>query len=287
MTEPSSRRAPRIGIALGSGAARGLAHIPYIEALEELGVRPSVIAGTSIGALIGAGWASGMSGSQIREHAFRVLGTFRVIAGRLWMSLPPIKGVLQSRPSIQVDPLMITNAFLPEGFADDFAALAVPFRAAATDLHSGEPTAFQSGPLRQAIAASIAMPALFRPVAFNGRTYIDGGVTHPLPLNLASPDTDILIGIDVTGDPHDGETPEDASFVDVGIAATRIMGRMLIRFMMERYPPDIYVRAPVDPFGTMEFWRVREIAAAADVDKDRFKQAVAAKIAAYQSAPPG
>src|SRR5690606_27739416 len=66
---------PRIGVALGGGSARGLTHIPYIEAMDELGLKPSVIAGTSIGALIGAGWAAGMTGKELREHSFEVLGT--------------------------------------------------------------------------------------------------------------------------------------------------------------------------------------------------------------------
>ena len=75
---------PRIGVALGGGSARGLTHIPYIEAMDELGLRPSVIAGTSIGALIGAGWANGMTGAELRDHSFSVLGTMKIIAGRLW-----------------------------------------------------------------------------------------------------------------------------------------------------------------------------------------------------------
>src|SRR3954471_23263090 len=81
---PEKRSMPRIGVALGGGSARGLTHIPYIEAMDELGLRPSVISGTSIGALIGAGWAAGMSGAELREHSFNVLGTMRIIAGKLW-----------------------------------------------------------------------------------------------------------------------------------------------------------------------------------------------------------
>lgn len=218
MTAPADGRSPRIGIALGSGAARGLAHIPYIEALDELGVRPTVIAGTSIGALIGAGWASGMNGREIREHANNVLGTLQVIAGRLWMSRPRLKGMLQTGVSIQVDALNITNTFLPDTFVDDFSALAIPFRAVATDLYRWEPVVFAAGPLRPAIAASLAIPALFKPVTFREHTYIDGGVTNPLPLDQASGDADILIGIDVTGEP-DGSPDDDPNLIDVGIAA--------------------------------------------------------------------
>src|SRR5947199_3576828 len=82
----SSSTMPRIGVALGGGSARGLTHIPYIEAMDELGLKPSVIAGTSIGALLGSGWANGMSGAELREHSFNVLGTMRIIAARIWGS---------------------------------------------------------------------------------------------------------------------------------------------------------------------------------------------------------
>src|ERR1700710_3142600 len=75
---------PSIGIARGVASARGLTHIPYIEAMDELGLKPSIIAGCSIGALLGAGWANGMSGKELRSHAFDVLGTMKVIAGRIW-----------------------------------------------------------------------------------------------------------------------------------------------------------------------------------------------------------
>src|SRR4051794_18371411 len=81
---PEGAHMPRIGVALGGGSARGLTHIPFIEAMDELGLKPSVISGTSIGALIGAGWANGMSGQELREHVLGVLGTMRLIAARLW-----------------------------------------------------------------------------------------------------------------------------------------------------------------------------------------------------------
>src|SRR6185369_7705042 len=81
---PETSSMPRIGVALGGGSARGLTHIPFIEAMDELGLKPSTIAGTSIGALIGSGWANGMTGKELREHAISVLGTMRIIAARLW-----------------------------------------------------------------------------------------------------------------------------------------------------------------------------------------------------------
>ena len=96
----SSRSMPRIGIALGGGSARGLTHIPFIEAMDELGLKPSIIAGTSIGALIGAGWANGMTGTELRHHAMKVLGTMRTIAGRIWgPQIGNLGGIVRMVPS--------------------------------------------------------------------------------------------------------------------------------------------------------------------------------------------
>ncbi len=272
---------PLIGIALGSGAARGLSHISYIEAFDELGLQPATIAGTSIGALIGAGWASGMSGREMREHAYATLGTMQLIAGRLWTKRPTFRGVMEAGVSLQVDPIIITNAFLPDSFADDFSALRVPFRAVATDLHSWESTTFRSGPLRHAIAASMAIPAIFRPVQFAGRTYIDGGVTNPLPLDLAAEATDILIGVDVNGAPSD-DLPESPGMIDVGFTATRIMTRALTRAASALHPPHVLAQAPSGGVAMLEFWRVRDVLAAADAVKDDFKRSVSNAVDAWQ-----
>lgn len=269
----------RIGIALGSGAARGLAHIPYVEAMDEMGLTPSSIAGTSIGALIGAGWAKGMTGKDLREHAFSVLGNLQLIAGKLWTtSRPTFKGIVESGISMQVDATHIAEAFLPDGFPDAFSALKIPFRVVATDFHSWQPVVFSSGSLRLAIAASLAIPSLFRPVHAEGRLYIDGGVTNPLPLDCIATDSDITIAIDVNGLPDERLTKVEPSPLDIGFVATQIMTQTLIRNMLERHPPDIYVQPAVNLFAVLEFWRVREILAAVETDKDRFKRALEERV---------
>src|SRR6478735_5984953 len=114
----------RIGVALGSGAARGLAHIPYIEAMDELGLKPHVIAGTSIGALIGSGWANGMSGAELREHSYSVLGTLKIIAGRLWGSqVRNLGNFFQRGFNVQLDATQVVDAFLPDNFPVEFKDL--------------------------------------------------------------------------------------------------------------------------------------------------------------------
>lgn len=273
----------RIGVALGSGAARGLAHIPYIEALDEMGLVPAVISGASIGALIGSGWASGMAGAQIREHAYSVLGSLPVIATTLWnRALPSLQQLMANGLSVQVDPQGVAHAFLPEAFPDDFSALKVPFSVVATDFYSWKEVVIDTGSLRSAIAASMAIPSLFRPVALNSSYFIDGGVTNPLPLSLIDGKCDVTIGIDVQRSPDPTLAVKEPGLFDSAIVATEIMSQRIVDATVARHAPDVYVRADVGPFGGGQFWRVREIIEHASADKDRFKRAVDGAIASAE-----
>ncbi|NMA99395.1 MAG: patatin-like phospholipase family protein [Phyllobacteriaceae bacterium] len=273
---------PRIGVALGGGSARGLTHIPYIEAMDELGLKPSVISGTSIGALIGAGWAAGMSGKELREHSFEVLGTLRIIAGRLWSTqIRGIGGLLKNGISVQLDAASVVDAFTPENFPLEFKDLKVPLYVVATDFQSWHQVVFNSGLLRPAIAGSLAIPSFFKPVIHNGHLLVDGGVVNPLPLDQADIDTDFLIGIDVAGDPSAHIAKTDHKAIDIWFGSAQIMMHSLTAHMMAAYPPDIYIRPHVQNFGAMEFWRVREIIAHAESEKDRFKRILEHKIEDY------
>lgn len=269
---------PRIGVALGGGSARGLTHIPFIEAMDELGLRPSTIAGTSIGALIGSGWANGMSGKELREHAIGVLGTMRIIAGRLWNAqIRNIGGLLQNGFNIQLDAMRVVDAFLPNPFPDQFRDLKVPFYVVATDFQSWHQAVFNTGELRPAIAGSIAIPSVFKPVRYANHVLVDGGVVNPLPLDQAS-DSDILVGIDVNGDPSEALQRSEFRALDVWFGSAQIMMHSLTSHMMAAYPPDVYARPHISAFGALEFWRVKEILEAADKEKDNFKRNLSRKV---------
>ena len=274
---------PRIGIALGGGSARGLTHIPFIEAMDELGLKPSTIAGTSIGALIGAGWANGMSGKELREHAIGVLGTMRIIAGRLWSAqIRNIGGLLQNGFNIQLDAMRVVDAFLPSPFPDQFRDLKVPFYVVATDFQSWHQAVFNTGELRPAIAGSIAIPSVFKPVRYANHVLVDGGVVNPLPLDQAS-GNDILVGIDVNGDPSEALQRSEFRALDVWFGSAQIMMHSLTSHMMAAYPPDVYARPHISAFGALEFWRVKEILEAADKEKDHFKRNLSRKVEQFIS----
>lgn len=270
---------PRIGVALGGGSARGLMHVSYIEAMDELGLKPATIAGTSIGSLIGAGWASGMSGQELRQHSFEMLGTMRLIMGRLWTTqVRGLRGIFTNGIPIQLDAARIVDSFLPAGFPEDFRELKLPLYVVATDYQSWHQVVFSTGPMRPAIAGSIAIPSFFKPVPFAHHLLVDGGVTNPLPLDQAAADTDILVGIDVNGDPSEQLTKSDPKMFDVWFGSAQIMMHALIAHTMAAYPPDVYVRPHVHKFGAMEFWRVREIIEHADKEKDNFKRQLTRKL---------
>ncbi|MCF6343952.1 MAG: patatin-like phospholipase family protein [Devosiaceae bacterium] len=266
-------KGPRIGIALGGGSARGLMHIPFIEAMDEMGLRPSIIAGTSIGSLVGAGWAAGMKGKELREHSLEVLGNMRSITSRLWKTkIKDLRNLFRDGISMQLDPEMIVDAFIPEDFPEDFEDLRTPLYIIATDFRSWHQVIFHTGPLKPAIAGSIAIPSLFEPVEYDGRLLVDGGVVNPLPLDSASIGTDITIAIDVNGDPSNRTSNENPSAIDVTLGSAQIMMHALTAHNIAAYPPDLYIRPNVHEFGAYEFWRVREIIEEGEKEKEHFKR---------------
>lgn len=273
----------RIGVALGSGAARGLAHIAYIEAMDELGLRPAAVTGASIGALIGAGWANGMTGAELREHSYQVLGSVQQIASTFWTRNPlNLQRLFTNGLSLQPDALEVTNTFLPVGFPTNFDELSIPFKTVATDYHAWREVVFEAGLLAPAIAASMAIPSLFRPVLIDGRYHIDGGVTNPLPVNHLHGLCDLVIGIDVQRFPDQTLTPTEPTIMDAAITATEIMSQRLVDAAVEQMRPNLLVRAEVGSFGAQEFWRVREIVEGAATAKDDFKRAIEGAIAVWR-----
>lgn len=266
---------PRIGIAFGSGSARGLAHIPYMEAMDELGLRPTIISGTSIGALLGSGWAAGLSGTQVRELSYDMLGSFNGLFGRLLSTqMRSIRHSLRTGLSIQLDPELIFDSFTPKDFPKTFGGLKTPFACVATDFRAWHQVVYHEGPLRPAVAGSLAVPSLYRSVNYQNRLLVDGGVTNPMPVDVIAADADILIGIDVNGDPQDWPANRIPSTLDIALGSAQIMAHSLIANIIAAYRPHLYFRPRIKGVGAYEYWKVREIIAASDADKDRFKFAL-------------
>jgi predicted acylesterase/phospholipase RssA len=183
---PNVRR-PRVAIALGGGGARGIAHVLALEALDEMGIRPVAIAGTSMGAVVGAAYAAGIEGRAIRTHILRVLRNRSDVMGKLLRARVGRFAdlVLRGRGNpVLLDPEICLDLFWPSGMPSRFEDLDIETIIVATDYLNRNEIAYDTGPLRPAVAGSMAIPGLFRPVLFGDGVLIDGGAVNPLPYDL-------------------------------------------------------------------------------------------------------
>ena len=128
----------KIGLALGGGGARGIAHIHVLEAFDDLGIKPMVISGSSIGAIMGAGYAAGMSGAEVREYAIRTFSKNSKILSKLWKIRPGNFADLfdgEKKRFAEFDPLKIMNTFMPEELPRDFESLEIPMKIVVADFY--------------------------------------------------------------------------------------------------------------------------------------------------------
>lgn len=170
----------KIGLVLSGGGARGISHIGVIKGLEEIGVKPEVIAGTSAGSIVGSLYAYGYTPDQIIAE---------ILAARLFRSMRPAwtwTGLL----SLEALASSLIK-LIPE---NDFKALKVPMTIAATEIRRGKPDYFSTGELIPAILASCCIPAVFNPIQVNGGLYVDGGLMDNLPAKSIRDKCDLLIG---------------------------------------------------------------------------------------------
>jgi NTE family protein len=275
---------PTFAVAFGGGGARGLSHIHVIEALDELGVRTVAIAGTSIGAIMGAAMASGMTGKHIHEYASSILSRRAGVLGRMWSARPGslsemVVGLRVTQFSIE----RILHAFLPHQIPQRFEDLGIPLQVTATDYYGHHAMVFSEGDLRPALAASAAIPAVFAPVTRDGRMYIDGGMYNPVPFDLLHGKADILIAVDVVGAPQetDGRRPTS---IDLMYGATQLLMQSITAHKIDQHAPDILLRPPVSRFKTLDFLKFDALMSETISVKDEVKRSVEAVLKAREAA---
>jgi len=277
----AASRPPRIALALGGGSARGLAHIAIIEALDELGLKPVAIAGTSMGSICGALYAAGLSAAQIRESfesefASRV-ALMKRFAGKLGMGFSSLWSVRS--PSV-IDNVTLFEMMLPDILHCDFAALRIPFVAVAADFYAIEQVILDRGPLIPALAASCALPAWARPVVLDGRVLIDGGYINPIPFDVVMDRAEVTIAVDVTGDPQRRPGVMVPNPLEAMTGAAQLLFHSVTREKLKSSAPDILIRPNVGAFGAFDFFKIGEILAAAESSKDELKRQLAQCFAA-------
>jgi NTE family protein len=270
-----------LALALGGGGARGLAHIAVLEALDDIGVKPTAIAGTSIGALIGAAYAAGLTGREIRRF---VVGLAHDRA-ELWRRLIATRASTFANlfsmgfgSATLVDAEEFCRQFLPDAVPEEFGALAIPLTVVATDLYRRQQAVFSSGPLRPALAASIALPTVMRPVLVEERILIDGGATNPLPFDQLRGRADVIVAVDISGEPTEGRRDLPNPW-ECLLATVLVMGSAITAEKVKHGAPDLIVRPKVGGFRTLDFLQASAILRASEPVKAELKEKLSALLA--------
>ncbi len=255
-------RPPRIGLALGGGAARGFAHIGVIQVLEDAGIKPDLVVGTSAGSLIAALYASGRSGQELAATAL----TMDEGAVTDWAF--PSRGLIRGEA--------LARYVREQTGGRTIEQMKMPLGIVATDLDSGAGVLFQRGDTGIAVRASSAVPAVFQPVKIGEREYVDGGLVSPVPVRYARQmGAEMVIAIDISSPPDGNPTGDSFRLLMQTVA---IMMRSINR--LELREADIVLRPALVGVASADFnSRVRAIRAGREVATQMLGE-LKAKIAA-------
>jgi NTE family protein len=258
----------RVMLALGSGGARGLAHIGVIEGLLARGSTIEAVAGSSMGALVGGIHAAGCLGAY--RDWVRTLTRKQVAQLQLLDLGVGAGGLFKGQRVMNKLRELVGEASIEQ--------LALPFTAVATDLESGDEVRLRQGSLFEAIRASMAAPMVFTPHRVDGRLLSDGGLVNPLPVSALPPARGALVvAVDLSGPPRKPPREKgERSVLDVALLSMQAVQDTVNRLRLQTKPPDVHVEIPRDACGFHEFWRAEELIALGrerlDAALDRWEQ---------------
>jgi len=228
-------RPPRVGVALGGGAARGFAHIGVLQVLEEQGIRPDLVVGTSAGSVVGALYAAGKTPTELATMAMSLDESS--ITDWVFPSRSLLKGEALAR---------FVRTHTGGKLID---AMRMPLGIVSTDLQTGQPILFRKGDVGTAVRASSAVPAVFEPVRINGREYIDGGAVSPVPVRFARQmGAEVVIAVDISAIPEGMPTKGP---IDILLQTYNIMGHAISQFELQ--DADVVMRPKLEGIGSAEF----------------------------------
>lgn len=243
---PVTLRPPLVGLALGGGAARGFAHIGVIQVLEEAGIRPDFVVGTSAGSVVAALYASGKSGKELQ----RVAESMDEASFSDWR-LPIFRpGVLKGEALARFISGQVGGRQIQD--------LPMPLGVVATDLHSGQGILFQRGDAATAVRASSAIPAVFEPVLIAGREYVDGGLVAPVPVQFTRQmGAQVVIAVDISGAPQNNAALDTFQIL---MQTFSIMGKSINA--LELRDADIVIKPALNGLSSASFTSRSEAIAA-------------------------
>ncbi|HEV6968637.1 patatin-like phospholipase family protein [Roseateles sp.] len=226
---------PRLGLALGGGAARGFAHIGVIQVLEENGIKVDLVAGTSAGSLVASLYASGKTGKEMQALAEGM------DEGAITDWSFPLRGLIRGEA--------LARFIRDKTGGKGIEQMALPLGIVATDLSDGSSILFRSGDTGTAVRASSAVPAVFQPVRIGQREYVDGGLVSPVPVRFAREmGAQFIIAVDITS-PPEKDPPGDA--FRMLMQTFSIMGRSINTFELRE--ADVVIRPRLDGVGSADF----------------------------------
>jgi NTE family protein len=259
----------KVHLVLGSGGARGIAHIGVIEALEEQGFEICAVTGSSIGAVVGGMYCAG----HLQTYKNWLLTLSKTSVLRLFDLTITNKGFVKGQKVYNR-----LKSFTGDRNIEDFD---IPFTAVATNITNNAEVYFTSGDLYTALRASTAIPGMFTPVHLDGQLLVDGAVLNPLPLNTISPQPGVwVVAVCLNGYRPTTKTgpthakPKHPGLIDLLNISYDYTQQRLIQLMIEKYQPDILVQVPRDVCGGFEFHKAQEVI---EVGRRVFKEAIARK----------
>ncbi len=271
----------KIGLALGSGGARGLAHILMFEVFEELGIMPSIISGSSIGAIMGASFASGTDSKEMREVVDDLIfhknskfweihkkSDYTKMLNFMDFGLKP-GGIIKGEKFLKVLKEKIK--------VKSFEELKIPLKIVATDYWGNKEIILKKGDLHKAVVSSFSLPGLFPPIEIGGKLLIDGGMSNPLPYDIIQNKCDFTVAIDVSARKDKVDNTPPPSY-EILFKAFQIMQNSIITEKMKRTKPDILISTRISGIRIHEFMKAEIIYSRTQKAKDKLKRLLEEKL---------
>ncbi|VUD69167.1 putative NTE family protein [Thalassocella blandensis] len=265
--------AVKFGLALGGGGVKGLAHIALLKQLDEWKIKPTLIAGSSMGAILGALYAHGLTGKEIEDRVrMHIIGPNEGVKETFRKSKHLLKWARVFSWEKSRGGLITADGLFEHLFSEiinlDFNDLDIAFKAIATDYHTGQEVVLRSGELLPAVRASMAVPGVFAPVKINTRLLIDGGVINNLPCDQVAGCGGKIIASDVISLP----TFRSPSTLQVMSGALNIMIADRTRRLMQEFPPDFIFKPNTEGVDAFDFHKIADVLvqgqAAVDISRD-------------------